>query len=295
MGYKLPEFLKRQMEKIASWNKSVVESGLLLDLLAAHTKSGGRASECDVAAHTKSGARASECDVDLLKDYSHQGSILDGLIAQCKKAYLLVDPAANPGESGLRLRLAHDTLAPLVRELYETSVAPGQQARRILETRAKDWQDGKSGPPLAEVDLSVVEKGQSGMRVWTEDEKRLVGASQEQRRKRQRQRRWLLAAGVAAIVLIVTAGGVAERQRERAEDQVQKTQEQILKNYRQLAWSNWSSGTTARDVEQSPVKAALHLMARISVCQVGGGQRHGGASGGGWGLPAPPCPTAGRM
>ena len=197
-GVKLPEFLKRQMEKIASWNKSVVDSGLLLDLLAAHTESGGRASECKVA--------------DLRKDYSHQGSILDGLIAQCKKTYLLVDPAA------LRLRLAHDTLAPLVRGLYDTSVAPGQQARRILETRAKDWQDGKSGPPLAEVDLSVVEKGRPGMRDLEPSERQLLDVSRKLRSSRRRWRRTWQGIGLAAVVAIVAVSALALRmERERAD------------------------------------------------------------------------------
>lgn len=195
-GYRLPEFLHHQMKKIESWNKEVVDSGLLLDLLAAHTGPGGRASECRVE--------------ELRAAYSSWGSILDELIGRCKAAYLLVDPSTVPNESGQRLRFAHDTLAPLVRELYEASPAPGQQARRILETRVVDWQGDNDGSPLDEADLTVVEKGQTGMRAWTPAQERLVNASREQRQKRRRLRRGVFAAGLVALALIVAAGGVAE-------------------------------------------------------------------------------------
>jgi len=260
-GYRLPEFLNQQMRKIESWDKSVVESGLLLDLLAAHTGPGGRASECNLA--------------NLREDYSNQGSTLDGLIAQCKTAYLLVDPASLPHDSGQRLRLAHDTLAPLVRELYEASPAPGPQARRILEARVVKSQRDDSWPPLgapdptvkekthnqpplnkpnervaeklhtppllSDADLAIVEEGKKGMRDWKKDEIRLVKVSREHRQARRCQRRALWVGGVAALALIVTGGILAVVQWRRAESQAHAYELQLNVNLIALADQDYRS------------------------------------------------------
>ncbi len=241
-GYRLSEFLKRQMEKVQSKSPSAVKLGLLLDLLAAHTGPGGKALECKVE--------------DLRKVYSHQSSILDDLIAQCKESYLLIDPSIAPSESGQRLRLAHDTLAPLVREFYEASPAPGQQARRILEARAVAWKEGKKRYPLDDADLTVVEKGARGMRDWQPAEKRLVDSSRNQRSKRYLLR-------ILAIGLILVGAFGAAWQWWRAEVEVHE-------NHRQLAKNNWSSGIIARDLEQNPAKSTLHLMRAFQYARLAG-------------------------
>src|SRR6185503_4060575 len=99
-------------------------------------------------------------------------------------------------------RLAHDTLAPLVRRRFEDSVLPGQRASRILAQRALDWGDGKQGTPLDEVDLSLVEHGASGMRAWSADEDRLVAASRRERLRRVRRGRALrIEAALAAVAV----------------------------------------------------------------------------------------------
>ena len=119
-------------------------------------------------------------------------------------------------------------------------MAPGQRARRLLENRAPEWQDGKTGAVLDRVDLASVEEGSaSGMRVLTADEIRLVEASrraEEQERAkeeerarrlheaedRQRQaeadkrreteksnrrlRKWAVALGVTLVVAVGVAG-----------------------------------------------------------------------------------------
>jgi WD40 repeat protein len=224
-GIGLEAFLSKQIREIESWNKSVVESGLLLDLLATHTESSGRASECRVQ--------------DLRKAYAHKARLLSDLIDRCKTTYLLVDPAADtPRETGQRLRLAHDTLAPLVRKQYEASPAPGQQARRILEMRVKDspnhrsdssaeqsdLKEGEKGgdqlpargvsPVMDGADLAVVERGQVGMRDWKPAEAVLVAAS-------QKARRWRVVARWAAVTLIVVGLGAAGWEWWRAESERQ--------------------------------------------------------------------------
>ena len=46
------------------------------------------------------------------------------------------------------MRLAHDTLAPLVRERYDRSDRPAQRARRILRNRLPEWEGCREGAPL---------------------------------------------------------------------------------------------------------------------------------------------------
>ena len=74
-------------------------------------------------------------------------------------------------------QLAHDLLAPLVLRRFRFSMAPGQRARRLLENRAPEWHEGKTGPVLDSTDLAAVEEGALGMRGWTADETRLVDES----------------------------------------------------------------------------------------------------------------------
>ena len=100
----------------------------------------------------------------------------------------------NPGSTTRSTRLAHDLLAPLVQQRFRLSVAPGQRARRLLENRAPEWRDGKNGAVLDSNDLSTVEEGAAGMRVWNADEIRLVEASrraeeQEKAEEAERVRR----------------------------------------------------------------------------------------------------------
>ena len=117
-------------------------------------------------------------------------------------------PKNQPGKPPAS-RLAHDTLAPLVRQRFEESDAPGQ--RGGASWRAGRW-IGKmveAGVPLDEADLRLVEAGAEGMRDWSEVESRLVDASRKTRRQRQRNRRLLQATGLTALILIVTLAGIA--------------------------------------------------------------------------------------
>ena len=61
----------------------------------------------------------------------------------------------------------------------------------MLENRAPEWHDGKTGSVLDATDLASVEVGAAGMRAWTADETRLVEASRraEERRKVEEQER----------------------------------------------------------------------------------------------------------
>jgi hypothetical protein len=94
------------------------------------------------------------------------------------------------------MRLAHDTLAPLVRERYDRSDRPAQRARRVLRNRVSEWEGGREGAPLDEHDLAVVERAQGAMRRWSDDELRLVEASRQARDRGNYDRSRLRAEGL---------------------------------------------------------------------------------------------------
>ena len=188
-GVLLRHFLEQQLHAVETNHRGQVPPDLLLDVLSLHTTSLGTAAHQPVD--------------QLSKTYAHHDKILPTILSSCKDAYLLT----IHDESGQRSRLAHDTLAPLIREKYEMSDHPGQRARRILENRAKLWKEGKEGPTLDEQDLSVVEAGKDGMRDWNEEEIRLVDASRRRRRRRLIARRSLQSTALLAIVAIVACLG----------------------------------------------------------------------------------------
>ena len=141
---------------------------------------------------------------ELEQTYGHRQDVLPALVQECRDLYLLVDPSRNQPDQPPASRLTHDTLAPHVRKRFDESVAPGQQARRILESRAVEWRNDQSGPVLDGPDLAAVEAGRSGMRAWEEEkgEIRLFQASQLARRKRLRQR-WVTFGTLASLALAV--------------------------------------------------------------------------------------------
>ncbi len=136
-----------------SWHEDVESSGLALDVLVHHV------TEFDTAAQR---TRA-----ELAARYPHRAELLSGLLDKLQYGYLLIEADARPEPSAPAVpstRLAQDTLAPLVHARFRTSVSPGQRARRLLENRAPEWQDGKAGSVLDATDLASVEVGAAGMR-----------------------------------------------------------------------------------------------------------------------------------
>ncbi len=148
-GYLLQDVLNDGVKAIGHWNPAVEQSGLALDVLAYHT--------------TEFGTAAQRSWDELKTRYAHQADKLEGLLDQCKGHYLVIE--VEKDDSPTRpTRLAHDLLAPIVQQRFRISMAPGQRARRLLENRAPEWRDGKTGALLDETDLTTVEAGASGMR-----------------------------------------------------------------------------------------------------------------------------------
>lgn len=221
-GILLQDFLDQQLAEVERWRPEIIQSGLALDLLAFHTTAKGTAQQ-----------RTAE---ELLEAYAHAGGDLPEIIRRF--GYLMADIPSQRRGAPRGTRLAHDTLAPLVREHFEGSDRPGQRARRILENRAIDWKGEREGPLLDDDDLRIVEAGATGMRQWTDSEKRLVSRSRE---ARERMR---LEAERAARELSETQQS-AELQRQAAERQARK------------AFSRLLASEAAAIKDSSPIRALL--------------------------------------
>jgi len=209
-GYLLKDVLDAGLKAIGRWNPVVGKSGLALDVLAYHT--------------TELGTAAQRTRAELEQRYAHHADALDGLLGRFKDNYLLVEAEPHPDSPTRSTRLAHDLLAPLVQQRFRLSVAPGQRACRLLENRAPEWRDGKTGPVLDGADLASVEDGASGMRVWTTDETRLVEAS----RRAEEQQKVEEAERVRRL-------HEAEDKQRRAEAETQRETERSNKRLRKWA------------------------------------------------------------
>ncbi|MCB0594777.1 MAG: hypothetical protein H6557_13885 [Lewinellaceae bacterium] len=116
----LDALLDTQLQELGKDFPEAVDSGLALDLLMGYTTT--RATACEAA------------DELLQQRYPHIPYILE-LKAALQRLFLLTNPARQARPAA---RLAHDALAPIIRKKYFDSDAPGQRARRIVETKERE-------------------------------------------------------------------------------------------------------------------------------------------------------------
>ncbi|WFU74267.1 serine protease [Bradyrhizobium sp. CB2312] len=201
----LNRFLAEQLDAVAQTHPEDIASGLVTDVLYRHTTGYGTATEL------------SGSEIEKLYGKSVSGGqadhVLDVMRSLGTNSLLYSiehNTTVSPGEQGGITRLAHDTLAPLVRANYDTSVKPGQRAERILQSRVQDWDPAHPESGLIDpVDLAVVEHGKSGMRAWTEREASLIAASAASRDQSARRDKVAKAFAVLAVLLIAAVTGVA--------------------------------------------------------------------------------------
>ncbi len=244
-GILLKDFLDQQFAALEQWRPAVVQSGLALDLLAAHT--------------TPTGTADQRTEQELLTSYAQVQETLPTLLQRCTDGYLLTDIPSTGQEPVKGTRLAHDTLAPLVRARFEESDHPGQRARRILDNRAVEWRAGESGAVLDEADLAVVEGGVAGMRDWDSDERRLIEASRQAREERGKARQRLRALIGGGLLAIVSAGLFASWQWWQAERERDVADQQTRRALRQerIAVARLTASQAAAERDQHPIRALL--------------------------------------
>jgi hypothetical protein len=186
-GVLLGDFLDQRLDELAASQPDAAREGLILDFLEFHTTSLGTAAERTPA--------------QLEMAYRHIEETLRPMLESSKRLCLLADGYSTGQVGPAGTRLAHDTLAPLVRERYDRSDRLAQRARRILRNRLPGWDEGRVSSPMDRHDLNIVERAAPWMRAWSHDECRLIEASRlacselEQDRLRLRAQGFLLALG----------------------------------------------------------------------------------------------------
>ncbi len=171
-GLLLVDYLDRQLQDIADhepWGKEAKASGLLLDVLHAHTTNQGTAKTITAEEYGRLYSHVNYCFL-----------LLHGL----KDRHLIIEPQTGALASVVKTRLAHDTLAQLVRQSFDVSVLPGQQARRILNNRKNEWRlEGNQKAPLVGHDLKIVKMGKNGTQNWEVDklEKEIIEKSSQKK------------------------------------------------------------------------------------------------------------------
>lgn len=229
-GLLLSEHLDQQLREIGelpnAWGKRAHDSGLLLDVLHAHTTPQGTAKTLPVTEYNSRYAHIPYREV-LAKTFTDR--------------YLLVDPLNNKQQ----LRLAHDTLAGVVKARYDTSDLPGQRAQRVLDSRKADWEivnNKPKGTALDTYDLKLVEQGQGGTRDWQQDS--LETAIVHKSRKRRRNGRIVVWSVIMVLVLAFIATALlylqAEKQRQLADEQRQIAVEQRRLTEEQTLETNYN-------------------------------------------------------
>ncbi len=209
-GILLDDFFDQQVGKLREKYAELEETGLVLDILHFHT--------------TNLGTAETHSLDEMRERYGENEQRLDqisNLLNEFKHLYLLMDAGTS------RTGLAHDTLAPLVKQRFKNSDKMGQRASLILENKVRNYEINTDSL-LDKEDLAVVEQGTAGMRLWTSTETELVKKSQKQREKQNQRNQLIRRLGIAAAVLILATLGIAVWQWQQAQEALNR-QVTILK------------------------------------------------------------------
>ena len=195
----LEEFIDEQFNKLKEWDESVVSSGLALDILTFHT--------------TKVSTGEIRSFNEIKEKYSHRLDILTELMGKLKELHFLVDVGGSKrnGEKLKDTKLSHDILARRFRNRHTISDAPGQRALRILESKVpKGTGSNKNDEVMVGDDKIIIEsndlayvlKGESGTRMYTLREERIIEQSKKVDEVYQRRRKFILASALLFSVPI---------------------------------------------------------------------------------------------
>ncbi|MEQ9501231.1 MAG: serine protease [Deltaproteobacteria bacterium] len=211
-GSNLEAFVDRQLASLPPAVRAAGDDGLILDVLEFHT--------------TDLGTAETRTEDEIAARYDGAEALVDGL----RDAYLLTDPRDDGAGQSRRTRLAHDTIAPIVRRRFQDSLKLGQQARRILETAALDWRNGTTGEALTQRALGIVQGGLRSMRRLHPDEQRLVDAS------RAKKKRTSALITVGLLVFVATVYVVATLYKGRRDADMRFGVEIAMKQFDAALW-----------------------------------------------------------
>ncbi|MCK5918027.1 MAG: CHAT domain-containing protein, partial [Cocleimonas sp.] len=177
-GLLLENHLSLQLDDIANkekWGAEAKESGLLLDVLHAHTTE-----------QSTSGTLTFQEYEIFYSHISYRSSLLKVL----KDRYLIIEPQTNAlSDKQQKTRLAHDTLAQLIKTNFEKSELVGQKARKALDNRKINWKKENNkfiGVALDSYDLKIIIEGQFGTTNWKKNalEEAIINSSKKKQRIR---------------------------------------------------------------------------------------------------------------
>ncbi len=150
-------FLNEQIQHLLDEHPGLYQheqDGLVLDILYAHT--------------TPKGTATSVADEAFAEVYKHVADQAAQIRQYFSAKYLLIPQYEKTKKTVSGTRLAHDTLAPEIRDLYEQSDKPGQRAWRLIEARMPDHNANKT-VEFSEIDIDIIEAGKQGMRFVAHD------------------------------------------------------------------------------------------------------------------------------
>ena len=170
-GILLADFLQQQLLALEKLQPKASASGLILALLTYHT--------------TLLGTAAKRTWEDLQQQFGGSKVPLRDLLTQLQDQYLLV------ATSDEQWSLAHDTLAPLTKERFDSSNKPAQQAARILKNKQLELQYSHQNVYLNEQELQIVEQGKEGLGKLDKADLQLLKESREEIERLKRENVWV--------------------------------------------------------------------------------------------------------
>lgn len=131
---------------------------------------------------TNGGTSAIRSDIEIFERYSLNNEDLKSHLRTLENFQLV---RRVIGRNDLNYtRLAHDSLAPIIIQLYNTSDAPGIRAIRIIESKKTDIEAHRS-IEFSEADIDTIDEGRKGMRKLTSQEEEYIRKNKERIEQRK--------------------------------------------------------------------------------------------------------------
>ena len=263
----LGDFVRVQIQAIVGDStlsaaaRNAIDAGLLLDFLECHVTPELTSRHQNLKTLLQGDPQAVP---PCLPRYPGRDAVVAELRRLCVDHYLLIQPDSGSNvEAEPASRLAHDSLAMHVHNLYQSSEAAGPRARRILEQRALEKAQGIHDE-LDGTSLKAIDDGLAGMRVLTPEEEQIVRGG----RRARLIRRLMIAAGLLIAVLTSVAFEWTQYT-SKLEPVFQSPPEQVSEGLAIAAQHPWISGRRANEVfeefkstenSQQSLRAAMVLV-----------------------------------